>query len=69
MGLISGATVGVLICASVSGDDFFNCSRGYAVGITLLMAGVGGGIGAVVGSAMSGEHWETIPVPEVAHGS
>jgi hypothetical protein len=69
VGLISGATVGLLAGASCSGDNFFNCSGGEVVGITLVMAGIGGGIGALVGSAMSGEHWETIPVPDVARGS
>ncbi len=64
VGLLLGAGLGALIGATM---DCWGCHPGpvQALQVGLFVGGIGTGIGAVIGSAFTGERWEEVPLDQL----
>ena len=67
-----GGTLGLAVGLACADQDewwvYYDCSAGEVVLVSVVMAGVGGGIGALIGAALPGERWEPVSLQALRLG-
>lgn len=68
IGGVFGLAVGVACADQDEWWVYYDCSAGDVVLVSVVMAGIGGGIGALIGAALPGERWEPVSLQALRLG-
>lgn len=68
IGGVFGLAAGVACADQDEWWAYYDCSAGEVVLVSVVMAGIGGGIGALIGAALPGERWEPVSLEALRLG-
>jgi hypothetical protein len=68
IGGVFGLAAGVACADQDEWWAYYDCSAGEVVLVSVVMAGIGGGIGALIGAALPGERWEPVSLQAMRLG-
>jgi hypothetical protein len=68
IGGVFGLAAGVACADQDEWWAYYDCSAGEVVLVSVVMAGIGGGIGALIGAALPGERWEPVSLQALRLG-
>ncbi len=68
IGGVFGLAVGVACADQDEWWVYNDCSAGEVALVSVVMAGIGGGVGALIGAALPGERWEPVSIQALRLG-